>query len=241
MTTSFPQRSGTDPTKQPLPAPDGVSVISAAAIQPERVEWLWLDRIPRGTLTLLVGDPGLGKSLLSIDLAARLSRGELGEAGVAMLATGEDIASATVVPRLIAAGADLAQVQLVRHSVGGAESVLQLPRDASGLRAQVEQTDNLLPKIHADAGVVLPPMPAHVLACDVRHDRLRPEGLGPLERLNPSLEPLAYRFAGEVFLRYGEKLGTSLSKLRRRLLFQLLHQPKGRSRTIPGIRNPVSV
>ena len=122
------------------PISDGVTAVPAATIRPERVEWLWPDRIPRGTLTLLVGDPGLGKSLLTIDLAAQLSRGELGEAGAALLATGEDIASATVVPRLIAAGADLEQAHLVQRHLGGTESVLQLPRDASALRAQVQQT-----------------------------------------------------------------------------------------------------
>jgi hypothetical protein len=46
-----------------------------AADHPARpVEWLWQDRIPLGKVTLLAGDPGLGKSLLALDLAARLSR-----------------------------------------------------------------------------------------------------------------------------------------------------------------------
>src|SRR5690606_31680638 len=39
------------------------------------VDWLWPGRIPLGKLTLLAGDPGLGKSLLTLDLAARISRG----------------------------------------------------------------------------------------------------------------------------------------------------------------------
>ncbi|MGQ0634922.1 MAG: AAA family ATPase [Planctomycetaceae bacterium] len=39
------------------------------------VEWLWPGRIPLGKFTLLVGDVGLGKSLLMLDVAARLSRG----------------------------------------------------------------------------------------------------------------------------------------------------------------------
>src|SRR5436190_5961573 len=42
---------------------------------PENVRWLWPDRIPLGRITLLVSDPGLGKSLLALDIAARVSRG----------------------------------------------------------------------------------------------------------------------------------------------------------------------
>lgn len=38
------------------------------------VEWLWPDRIPLGKVSLLIGNPGLGKSLLTIDMAARVTR-----------------------------------------------------------------------------------------------------------------------------------------------------------------------
>ncbi len=47
----------------------------AAEAMPTPVEWLWPGRIPFGKLTLVVGDPGVGKSLLMADIAARLSRG----------------------------------------------------------------------------------------------------------------------------------------------------------------------
>src|SRR5262249_58589191 len=40
-----------------------------------RVAWLWGSRIPLGKITLLAGDPGLGKSTVSLDVAARGSRG----------------------------------------------------------------------------------------------------------------------------------------------------------------------
>ena len=39
------------------------------------VPWLWPLRLGRGKLALLEGDPGLGKSLLTLDLCARLSTG----------------------------------------------------------------------------------------------------------------------------------------------------------------------
>ena len=44
-------------------------------VEPEDVTWLWQDRIPFGKLTLICGDPGLGKSFVTLDCAARFSRG----------------------------------------------------------------------------------------------------------------------------------------------------------------------
>ncbi len=46
-----------------------------ADVVPEQVPWLWPPRIALGKLTLLAGDPGLGKSFLTLDLAARISVG----------------------------------------------------------------------------------------------------------------------------------------------------------------------
>jgi hypothetical protein len=48
---------------------------SLADATPGDVPWLWTGRIPLGGVTLLVSDPGLGKSLLALDIAARASRG----------------------------------------------------------------------------------------------------------------------------------------------------------------------
>jgi putative DNA primase/helicase len=47
----------------------------ANQLESEPLHWLWPDRIPLGKLTLLIGDPGAGKSLLAADLAARVSAG----------------------------------------------------------------------------------------------------------------------------------------------------------------------
>gem|GEM_PF-4733526 len=51
--------------------------ITFAEVVPQRLHWLWRGRIPLGALTLLEGDPGLGKALLTIDLIARLTTGRL--------------------------------------------------------------------------------------------------------------------------------------------------------------------
>jgi AAA domain/Bifunctional DNA primase/polymerase, N-terminal len=90
--------------------------------------WLWPGRIPLGTITLLDGDPGLGKSLVTLDLVARVTRGAAmpdgggdatsGAAGIvdggAVLLSAEDDLAATVRPRLHAAGADVQRVLAVQ-------------------------------------------------------------------------------------------------------------------------------
>src|SRR5262245_41493510 len=75
------------------------------------VRWLWEPYIPRGKIAILDGDPGVGKSLLALDLAARLSRGgplpggaAAGRPHVVLLLSAEDDGSDTLRPRAEAAG-----------------------------------------------------------------------------------------------------------------------------------------
>ncbi len=52
------------------------SVASLDTIDVQKTNWLWDQYLPAGAITVIDGDPGLGKSQLTIDLAARLSRGD---------------------------------------------------------------------------------------------------------------------------------------------------------------------
>src|SRR5437870_4007575 len=49
--------------------------ISLDQLPAARVQWLWPGRLPLEQLSILDGDPGIGKSLLTIDLAARVTTG----------------------------------------------------------------------------------------------------------------------------------------------------------------------
>jgi putative DNA primase/helicase len=106
----------------------GYSLISrrASEIEPERVEWLWLGRIARGKHTIIAGEPGTGKSQLSIAIAAAITTGgewPCGEGraplGSVIILSAEDGAADTIVPRLIAAGADLRRIHII-SAVGSA-------------------------------------------------------------------------------------------------------------------------
>lgn len=91
----------------------------ASVVSPEAVDWLWRNRLPLGMLTILDGDPDLGKSTLTIDWAARITTGRPWPDGTpsieggAIILASEDTAKQVIVPRLMAAGADLTRVLII--------------------------------------------------------------------------------------------------------------------------------
>jgi len=98
--------------------------INASEIKPQPIQWIWKDRIARGKLHLIAGDPGLGKSQLAIYLAATVSRGGnwadgKGKApcGKVILICSEDDYTNVVVPRLYAAGANLNKILLLDNNI----------------------------------------------------------------------------------------------------------------------------
>jgi len=121
--------------------PRQVQTIRLSSVRPAATKWIWYPWLPAGTLTILDGDPGLGKSTLTLDLAARLTRGatlpfeetgsgEPESAANVLLLSAEDDAARTIQPRLLAAGADLDRVHLlgtVRDALG--ERMPELPGD----------------------------------------------------------------------------------------------------------------
>lgn len=57
-------------------SPATATAICLADVEAKPVEWLWPRRLPKGCITLLDGDPGLGKSYIALDIAARLTNGQ---------------------------------------------------------------------------------------------------------------------------------------------------------------------
>jgi hypothetical protein len=113
-------------------------LVALADIEPTRVEWLWPGYIPLGKLTILDGDPGLGKSTILLDLAARASRGETTPTGTPLgtfstiVITAEDDAADTIRPRLDVAGGDPSRVYHLAK--------LTLPDEADRLARLVDRT-----------------------------------------------------------------------------------------------------
>jgi hypothetical protein len=106
------------------------------------VRWLWERYLPRGKLAILDGDPGVGKSLLALDLAARLSRGGYLPDGTAaadrphvtLILSGEDGAEDTLRPRAEATGGDLDRVLVVASTDG---PLPRFPADVPALEESI--------------------------------------------------------------------------------------------------------
>ena len=127
-----------------------VVLTSAATIRPRRVQWLWSDRIALGTLALLAGREGVGKSTAAYWLAARVTKGELpgehvGQQRSVLVCATEDSWAHTIVPRLMAASADLSRVFRVEVVADAVHVGLSLPRDLGEVeRAAAEVGAGLL-------------------------------------------------------------------------------------------------
>ena len=89
-------------------------------IQPVEVKWLAYPYIPIGKFVLLIGDPGIGKSTLAVNIAAALTAGRPilesesePQTGSVIYLSAEDKAEDTLTPRFIAAGADCSKAAII--------------------------------------------------------------------------------------------------------------------------------
>ena len=155
----------------------------------EQVTWLWKDRIPIGKLTLISGDPCLGKSTFTMDIAARVSSGapwadsptvERHAGGVVILSAEDGLAD-TIKPRLQAAGANMERIislDAVISSCDGVvhEAMFSLVTDMPQLREAIELVDDC--KV-----VIIDPITAYLGGTDSHKDAQIRGLLAPLARL----------------------------------------------------------
>lgn len=126
------------------------TVVSLDQVEPLQTHWFWEQYIPSGAITVLDGDPGLGKSQLTVDLAARKSRGDSMPPATApdgtfakrgtLILNAEDDPARTLRPRLDAAGADISRIHLLREMDGfdGEEQrPVSLPLDLPAIRSLI--------------------------------------------------------------------------------------------------------
>lgn len=120
-------------------------------ITPEPIDWLWPGRIARGKITVFAGHPGTGKSQVTSAIVATVSRAgqwpvdrTRAPDGSAVILSAEDDAANTIIPRLIAAGADVSRVHIVDavHTIAANGTPLirgvDLGRDIAALETLLE-------------------------------------------------------------------------------------------------------
>lgn len=149
------------------------------------VPWTWPGYIPRGALTLIVGEPEGSKTTYCIDYAARVSRGAAwpdGAAGgkpssVIFLST-EDSVSYTLKPRFVAMGGDASRIFGLKFVVG--QRGFTLDKDVPTLQAMVKTTG---------AGhVIIDPLNGHLGKVDSWKDDALRAVLGPLAQLAEQMD-----------------------------------------------------
>ena len=137
------------------------------------VDWLWPGRIAKGKFSVIVGNPGLGKSQVTASLAAVVTRGgkwpvdrTQAEIGNVVIMSAEDDAEDTIRPRLEAAGADLERVILLQAVKVEGDRATQDQVRGFNLEADTAKLGALLAEIGDVALVIIDPISAYLGKAD---------------------------------------------------------------------------
>lgn len=140
-------------TAEPTPLPDaagrkaGTEVLlrNGADLTPEPIHWLWPGWLALGKLHILAGAPGQGKTTIAMACAAtvtlggRWPDGSRCDVGNVLIWSGEDDPADTLLPRLLAAGADKTRCYFVSGTrIAGVEQPFDPARDMAALEAQAK-------------------------------------------------------------------------------------------------------
>ncbi len=128
------------------PPPDGVVLSRGSDLTPEPIQWLWPGWLALGKLHILAGPPGQGKTTIAMAAAATVSLGGVWPDGVRcdqgniLVWSGEDDAADTLLPRLMANGADRDRCYFVEATrENGEPRPFDPAADMSQLLAAVER------------------------------------------------------------------------------------------------------
>jgi hypothetical protein len=151
---------------------------------------LWRGRIARGKHTAIAGEPGNGKSQLAIYIAATISRGgewPFGEGrapiGNVIIFNAEDGADDTVVPRLMAAGADMSRVHIVSAVQEGSKG-----RRAFNLQADLALLERKIAEIGDVALVIIDPISSYMGKTDSHKNAEVRGALEPVSEMSERLQ-----------------------------------------------------
>lgn len=161
-----------------------------ADIEAVRIRWLWHSRFPLGKVSIIAGDPGVGKSQLSCAFAAAVTTGgqwpddSHAPFGSAIFICCEDDAGDTLRPRLEAAGADARRVLILDSTVddNGVHRHFNVAQGIDGLSALVKQIGDVQLVVIDPISAYMGRADSHV-AADVR------DALAPIQAMAAELGP----------------------------------------------------
>jgi putative DNA primase/helicase len=175
------------PWSDPSAVIGGPVLVSLADIEPQDIEWLWERRLALGKLAGVQGDPGLGKSFLTLDMTARVSTGTPWPDGTpcplgsVLLIGAEDDLADTIRPRLDAAGADPRKIVALEAVARIGEDGKPVPRGFT--LADMPALTSTLRRMPDCKLVVIDPISAYLADTD-SHNNAEIRGLlAPLAKL----------------------------------------------------------
>ncbi len=142
------QASPKGPSFKAVSSKRTVTVLQCSMIEANQIEWLWSGYLPKGKLSLLAGAGGTGKSTIAFNFAGTISNAGLwpdgsrcSAAGNVLIWSSEDDAADTIVPRLMAVGANLERCVVINGAVDdqGLRCPFDVAYDMDQLREAVRQ------------------------------------------------------------------------------------------------------
>lgn len=125
--------------------PPSVVLVNGADLTPEPVRWLWPDWLALGKLHILAGAPGQGKTTIALAMGSTVTIGgrwpdsSRCEPGNVLIWSGEDDPADTLLPRLLAAGADRSRCYFVSGTrIDGEMQSFDPARDMAALEEQAQ-------------------------------------------------------------------------------------------------------
>lgn len=173
--TTMPKTSPQATAKTP-PAYDSAGRIAyrrASDIEAKPIHWLWQGRIARGKVSMLAGNPGLGKSQITASMAAVVTTGGIWpvdgsrcQRGNVVFLSAEDDAADTIRPRLESAGADLMRVFILDAVVEAFNAEGDEIKRAFNLKTDLTRLGAMLDEIGGAAMIVIDPITAYLGEAD---------------------------------------------------------------------------
>jgi len=184
----------------------GLKVADLAKVERKNVRWFWPDKIPHAKLSLIVGDPDMGKSWFTLYLAACVTTGEplpgtFGRPtpqGHVVILSAEDDVEDTIVPRLEDCGGDKAFAHVIEGMKEG--RMFNLTKDLGRLEDYIRKLENV-------RLVIIDPLSAYVGVGDKANSHKDSDVRGILSPVVKLAKDLDVTIIGVMHLNKGQDLG----------------------------------
>ncbi|WP_104488757.1 AAA family ATPase [Acinetobacter indicus] len=129
-----------------------LQIVNMATIQAQAINWLWSGWLPLGKLTILAGAGGCGKTNLLLALIATITTNGIfpdgskcTDTGKVLIYSTEDDPNDTLLPRLIANGADLSKIDFIAGRINdkGEREPFDPTKDLPLLNAYAKQNPDI--------------------------------------------------------------------------------------------------